>query len=459
MKKVFVFMAVLAIAAMLVSGCSVPAAPSANPTPDNQVPAPTPADSIPSTEPDGSVPTTEPSPTTPSAGQQQSTGTLEVRVTDAPPEHGQIKEIWVEVDAEEGILVHKAAAEQEQEQEQQDGGEWLLIPIAEDNNPFELLALKDAGVDELLGWSEVDAGKYTQIRMAIKEVIVIFEGETEADDDDIEETAKLPSGKLKFIHPFNVVDGGTTILLFDFIADKSVNVTGNGKVIFKPVIKLVVSGDIGPGGDADLELATKGAASAEWSQEETHSGKYSVHLETTGDEGDGDEARIIYHLPEGTTLGDIDSISWWEYLLNGYPPHVDIMLDFDDPGEDGAGEVDDSLVFEYAYNTEDHYADAPMPYGALTGDWYKTFSDDGEGPAQVDDDASGWLASGPPGAPGDSDFIYYTLEEWKDGVDVDGDTSVDIDSTTLVLALEIEVDNWVVQSEAYVDDIVVDYTE
>ncbi len=374
---------------------------------------------------------------------QAKTGTIEMRVTDAPPEYGNIKEIHIEVleTEEEGVAVHKAS-------DDGDGG-WINIPINDDNNPFELLELKEVGVDALLGWATVPIGRYTQIRMTIKEVTVIFEGDTELDDDDVSKVAKLPSGKLKFVRPFDVVEGGTTIILLDFIADKSVNITGKGDVIFKPVIKLLVSGDIEP-----IELETTGDATAEWSNERSHSGEYSVHLETTGTEGTGDEARIVFPLPEGTTLGDIESISWWEYLVQGYPPHIDISLDTNDDGE-----VDDKLVFEYAYNTEDHYADAPMPYGALTIDWYKTFSDDDEGPTRVDDTANGWLASGPPGPPGDPNFIYHTLEEWKEGVDVNGDTSIDISGATLVLALEIEVDNWVVQSEAYVDDIMVSYTE
>jgi len=51
----------------------------------------------------------------------------------------------------------------------------------------------------------------------------------------------LPSGKLKFIHPFDIVGGQTTALLFDFDAEKSVNVTGSGQIIVKPVVKLSVT--------------------------------------------------------------------------------------------------------------------------------------------------------------------------------------------------------------------------
>jgi len=400
---------------------------------------------------------------------QAKTGTIEIRVTDKPLSYGDIEGIWVTIDTseDEGVVVHKAVAEQEQlgegdqnqvqNQVQQGEGEWISIPITGDN-PFELLELKEKGVDELLGWADVLPGKYTQIRMSILEVNIKFNGDTNGDNDDMV-PAKLPSGKLKFVRPFDVVAGATTILELDFIADESVVITGKGDLIFKPVVKLSVFNELQP-----VELGITGNANAEWSTTESHTGKYSIHLQTLGTpgghevEGDGveaDEARIVFPLPEGTTLGDIESISWWEYLVQGYPPHVDIMLDFDD--DDVA---DDSVVFENAYNSEDHYnLEAPMPYGAATGDWYQTFDDDDLGPFQIDDEANGWLASGPPGPLGDENFIYHTLEEWKDGVDVNGDTSTDISSATLILALEIEVDNWVVQSEAYVDDIVVNYTE
>ncbi|MBA7713862.1 hypothetical protein ES703_122872 [subsurface metagenome] len=155
------------------------------------------------------------------------------------------------------------------------------------------------------------------------------------------------------------------------------------------------------------------------------------------------EDRIVVEVPAGTTLGQITSIAWSEYLIQGYPPHVDIILDL---GE----EVEDALVFEYAYNFMSHYEGASMPYGAITGAWFQTFSDDGEGPAIIDNDAFAWLSSRASGAPGSPDFISGTLAEWKDGGIVGG---LGIDANTPVLRLEIEVDNWQVDSEALVDNI------
>jgi hypothetical protein len=153
------------------------------------------------------------------------TGIIEVRVTDAPPEY-RITEIWVTVldSEEEGVAVHKAADDGD--------GVWITIPITGDN-PFELLSLQKANLDALLATEEVTAGKYTQIRMTI-DIVQVKIG-----DGDLQ-PAVLPSGKLKFVRPFEVFDGETTIILLDFDADKSVTVTGGGKVIVKPVVKLSI---------------------------------------------------------------------------------------------------------------------------------------------------------------------------------------------------------------------------
>ena len=194
-------------------------------------------------------------------------------------------------------------------------------------------------------------------------------------------------------------------------------------------------------------------STAEWDEVTVHDGSSSVHLTTAGSAGN--EARILIDfssLPEGEvlTLGDIEAISWYEYLVAGYPPHVDIKVD-----TDGDGIEDDALVIEYAYNTEAHAAEGGPTYGAVTGDWYQTFSDDTLGPAEIDDTTNAWLTSGPAGpltGPGSENFIYGTLAEWKAGT-----VDPSIDANTVVTAFEIEVDNWITQSEAYVDDITIKF--
>jgi hypothetical protein len=160
-------------------------------------------------------------------------GTLQIMVTDAPPEE-EVTSIMVTV---ESVEVHKAAAEQEQQQSatnsstnstDEEAG-WLPLDILAGNETFDLLQIQ--GIEEVLAVTELEPGKYTQIRMTIGNVQVRLGNGNLTD-------VIVPSGKLKFIHPFDIVGGQTTALLFDFDAEKSVNVTGSGKIIVKPVVKL-----------------------------------------------------------------------------------------------------------------------------------------------------------------------------------------------------------------------------
>ena len=187
-------------------------------------------------------------------------------------------------------------------------------------------------------------------------------------------------------------------------------------------------------------LTVKNSATSSWTTSKAYYGFYSVHLKTTGTVGTGDEARLVVTLPSGITLGNIYTIYWTEFLVAGYPPHVDIILDL-------GGGVTDALVFEYAYNG--HITEGQPTYGALTGFWYETFSDDGLGPNYIDGYAYAWLSSGPAGGPG---IIGTDLMHWKEGVHL---TETGIDGSTPVLRLEFEVDNWMAQTEAYIDDVFV----
>ncbi|KKM64395.1 hypothetical protein LCGC14_1501840, partial [marine sediment metagenome] len=118
---------------------------------------------------------------------------------------------------------------------------------------------------------------------------------------------------------------------------------------------------------------------------------------------------------------------------------------------------DDALVIEYAYNTTGGVVRSGWPtYGSLLGAWYQTFSDDGNGPAVINDATYAWLASGAAGPAGGAfgagNFWLTTLGAWKTGL---GTPPVYLDANTLVTGIEIEVDNWIAQSEAYVDNITI----
>lgn len=214
MKAKLIFVTVLAMVAMLMAGC---------------------------------MPSASPGLATPAA----STGRIEVRVTDAPPRE-EVTSVMITFSA---VEVHKAVAEQEQEQEQggqqqeqeqeQDGdgdgnGEWVNITL-DANKQFDLVKLKKEDIEGLLVTAEIGTGKYTQIRLTVEGVAVTYKYQENGVTKETTVPAVLPSDKLKLIHPFDITEDGTTILLVDFDADKSVHFTGQGKIMVKPVVKLTVT--------------------------------------------------------------------------------------------------------------------------------------------------------------------------------------------------------------------------
>ena len=172
-------------------------------------------------------------------GNQPTTGRLEVRVTDAPPDK-KVTAVNVTVAS---VEIHKAdngatttptatttATTTATATATSDAG-WQALALTGDTT-FDLLQVQ--GLEQLLAVGDLTPGTYTQIRMEVTKVMVTFEGEAPVE-------ATIPSGKLKFVRPFEIAAGQTTVLLFDFDALKSINTTGNGKVMFKPVIKLTMT--------------------------------------------------------------------------------------------------------------------------------------------------------------------------------------------------------------------------
>lgn len=143
-------------------------------------------------------------------------GMLEVRVTDPPPP--DMDQILVDI---ENLEIHKA------------GGPWTTIPVTTD--PFDLKAIE--GIEAFLASQVVEAGRYTQLRLDVETVDIVVGVGEEAKHYD----AKVPSGKIKLVGTFEVVENETTVITLDFNGEKSVLVTGAGEYIFKPVIKLLVS--------------------------------------------------------------------------------------------------------------------------------------------------------------------------------------------------------------------------
>lgn len=214
--------------------------------------------------------------------------------------------------------------------------------------------------------------------------------------------------------------------------------------------------------DTSTTTSTVGTASVNWPVGSSLQLYADEILPKNGSVTHEARARVIFDTP--ITLGELDSISWRQYVTQGYPAHVDILLDVDgnlvfDSKKDleygflGGG-YDDVLVVEFAYNPMDHYARGP-PYTIPDDyeEWYYVFND----VVLIDDTTEMWLYSACPGAPGSTDFMIDTLANWQTGKTRDyqcypsdtGDGAI-INSDTLVYGLEIEVDGWIAESEAYI---------
>ncbi len=429
MKKLFIILISLTLVMLLSAGCTQATPEISSPTPKSATTAPSPTSQSSSTS---SSPTVKPILT---SDLSPGTGILEIRVTDPPPP--DMDHIWVKL---QSLEIHKA------------GGSWITIDDVEETEPFDLKAIE--GLEAYLASQVVEAGRYTQIRLGVEPGAVTVDIDEDIEGDEYD--AKVPSDKIKLVGNFEVLENNTTVITLDFNGEKSVLVTGKGDYIFKPVIKLLVSGEGEPIEPIELEtsLGATDNATAESSTEQAHSGNESVHLMTTGTEGTGDEARIIIPMPTETKLGDIESISWWVYAVSGYPPHIDITLD---SNTDNVVDNEDMLTAEMNLNC----VGAPKSIATLASEisynstWLQTFElTAGDGFSAITDNTIFWVTKM---GSGDLNAPSGTLGQWKSGIvasDPESEmTTPVISENTTVLQLEIEVDNWVRQTDAYVDDI------
>ncbi len=169
-----------------------------------------------------------------------STGTLSIGLTDAST--GDLQAVYVTI---KEVQVHYA------------DGDWVTAgyPGASEDagKTYNLLELVN-GVVEQLVLTELEPGNYTQMRLVLGDVPddqnnILGSSHPYAnyivDMADNEVELKVPSGfesGIKLVHPFTISGNGETELVLDFIVQKSIIKTGNGRYILKPVIKIINSG-------------------------------------------------------------------------------------------------------------------------------------------------------------------------------------------------------------------------
>lgn len=147
-------------------------------------------------------------------------GILEMQITDAPADFN-IESAVVTIS---NVQVHKA--DYNQEDNESDSG-WFTV--FEESKTFDLIQIKD--IKEFLGSTDLDSGKYTQIRLHVDSATVKVDGE------DYE--LKIPSEDVKLTKSFNIEADKTTTLTLDFDANDSIHRTGSDNYIMRPTIKVI----------------------------------------------------------------------------------------------------------------------------------------------------------------------------------------------------------------------------
>ena len=167
---------------------------------------------------------------TPVMGEEE--GRVVFSITDAAANMSAVTSVMVTVDS---VRVHSAT----------EG--WLTV--SSEPQTFDLLKLKAEGSQELLADVTLKEGTYQQLRLDISKVVVV--------DADGEHEAKLPSGELKIVGDLEVKANSTSTATFDFIADESLHITGNGEYILAPVVQLETKTDAEVEVKADQKVEVK----------------------------------------------------------------------------------------------------------------------------------------------------------------------------------------------------------
>ena len=153
----------------------------------------------------------------------RTTGTLVMEITDAPSELN-IEKALVTIS---NVRVHLAEDENVTDENSTTESNWFTV--VEKSQTFDLITIKE--VKEFLGSAELNAGRYTQIRLDVDKALVTIDG--------TEYNLTIPSKTIKLTKGFNIDVNKTTTLTLDFDAQNSIHPSAKEKYIMRPTIKVI----------------------------------------------------------------------------------------------------------------------------------------------------------------------------------------------------------------------------
>ena len=181
--------------------------------------------------------------TLPNLGGSSETGTVTVKLTDAPFPTDQVKSVDVFVVRVDGRTSDVTEADADQDLDNQGSTGWRTI--ATPNSSFNLLSLQN-GATATLGTAPLGKGTYSGLRLIIdasQSSVTLKDGTklTGSSNPGVTFPSASRSGlKINLSQPLVVVGGATTTLLVDFDVANSFVMRGNtiqqNGLLFKPVI-------------------------------------------------------------------------------------------------------------------------------------------------------------------------------------------------------------------------------
>ncbi|MGC8710510.1 MAG: DUF4382 domain-containing protein [Candidatus Micrarchaeia archaeon] len=109
-------------------------------------------------------------------------------------------------------------------------GKWYTIPSYA---TFNLVELRN--ISKVIAGADIPYGIYNEV--------VLNVSNAEATINGVNESVFLPSGRFRIFDDFNISGNSTNIINFDFNLERSIHVTGNGRIVMMPVVTLGCGGN------------------------------------------------------------------------------------------------------------------------------------------------------------------------------------------------------------------------